>query len=415
MIKILLIEDEREKRRVISEVITSVDGIDDECVDIATDVNAAKKAIKARRYDLVVLDINLPERQADLPAVGAGLEVLRFIKNNRKAQAPGYLVGMTAFDDGAAAAAKEFSSPIWKLVRFSHQDCEWMDPLREALKYLLASKRPPYPNDGATHHVELGIFVAIDEEAESILRLPGDWKTVAVPHDATRYWRGQFREAGRTISVVMVQAPRMGMPTAAVIATKLIHAFRPRYLAIAGICAGVKGKSEMGDILVADPCFDWGGGKWVGAAAPERNEKKFQPAAYQWRLDETLRAVVGGLSADEDLLSKIHEGFSGTKPRQPPAVIVDAMASGASVLQAAEVVADVRGLHKNLVGIEMESYAIFTAAELAAEPRPKCVSLKSVCDFGDESKGEADRAYAAFTSASFLYQLAVRGLAEEPA
>ncbi len=25
-----------------------------------------------------------------------------------------------------------------------------------------------------------------------------------------------------------------------------------------GICAGVKGKTELGDVIVADPSWDWG-------------------------------------------------------------------------------------------------------------------------------------------------------------
>lgn len=88
-----------------------------------------------------------------------------------------------------------------------------------------------------------------------------------------------------------------------------------------------------------------------------------------------------------------------------PKVHIEAMASGASVLQASSLVEDVRGLHKNLIGIEMESYAVFTACEYAAEPRPKCISVKSVCDFGDESKSDGFHEYAAYTSAAFLAEV----------
>src|SRR5690606_6844612 len=158
------------------------------------------------------------------------------------------------------------------------------------------------------------------------------------------------------ISVIVTAAPRMGMPAAAVSASKLIHNFRPRFIAITGICAGIRGKTEIGDILIADPCFDWGGGKWVANA---KSDLQFHAAPYQWRLDESLRAAAKSMAVTPNLMSNVHTEYSKTKPTHPPTVFIDAMASGASVLQASAVIEDVRDQHKNLIGIEMESYAVF--------------------------------------------------------
>lgn len=410
MIKILVVDDDQEKRRVVTEVALKVDGVDMRNVQTATDVTSAKRAIACTHFDLVILDINLPERQDCVVSVGAGLNVLRFIKNNTKAKPPAFVVGMTAYDDGAEAAAKEFSSPIWKLVRFSHSDDSWKEPLMAAIEYLNASKRPPYRNDGHSFHIDLAIIVALSEEADSI-RAQGDgWRLADVPFDSTPYHYGEFRSEEASLKVVLAQAPRMGMPMAAVVATKVIHTFRPKVIAMAGICAGVRGKAELGDILIADPCFDWGSGKWL--RVKETGGLKFHPAAYQWRLDESVRGAAQGLSFNTELLQSIHAAYDGDKPKQPPCVMIEAMASGASVLQASSLMADVREQHKNLVGVEMESYAVFTAAELAAEPRPTCISVKSVCDFGDETKNDWAHGYAAHTSAAFLRELALAAFAE---
>ena len=94
-------------------------------------------------------------------------------------------------------------------------------------------------------------------------------------------------------------------------------------------------------------------------------------------------------------------------------MLVEAMASGASVLQAASLMDDVKDQHKNLVGVEMETYAVFTAAQYASEPRPKCISIKSVCDFGDEDKKDGAHLYAAYTSARFLYRFAIGALGDQ--
>jgi hypothetical protein len=81
---------------------------------------------------------------------------------------------------------------------------------------------------------------------------------------------------------------------------------------------------------------------------------------------------------------ELEEGHIGDKPALPPVVLIDAMASGGSVLQVAQLMEDVQDQHKNLVGVEMESYSVSTAAEYASDPRPVCFSIKAVCDFGDE-------------------------------
>ncbi|MCW0380042.1 5'-methylthioadenosine/S-adenosylhomocysteine nucleosidase [Xanthomonas sacchari] len=391
---------------MLTEVILSVEGVIRERIEFAGDALEAKKCIKKKIYDLVILDINLPERAECLPAVGGGLAVLHFIKNNDQAKPPGFLVGMTAFDNGEEVAQSEFSSPIWKLVRFSYQSDEWKKPLQEAVKYLISAKRPPFANDGFSYHVDVAIFTALQEEADSFLNMDIEWKLLEVQHDSGTYYQGRLTDGERSISAVLAVAPQMGMPTAAVVASKIIHSFRPRILAVAGICAGVRGKTKIGDILVADPCFDWGGGKWIRDL--NSGQLAFLPAAYQWRLDESIRSIASGLSRNTKLLDDMFAEFHGKAKGEPPCVYVNAMASGASVLQAATLMSDVREQHKNLIGLEMESYAIFTAAELASNPRPLCVAVKSVCDFGDESKADDAHRYAAYTSARFVCELALQ-------
>lgn len=412
MIKILIVEDEREKLRLIMQAVLKVPGMSHEDVAIVSDSRSAKKLIAIQRFDLLLLDINVPFSSDKDVSTGGGLDVLRFIKVNAKAKQPGFIVGLTAYDDGAAAAADEFASPLWKLVRFSYTDLEWMGLLEEAIQYLVSNNRPPYKNDGHTYHYDLGIVVALnDGELSSILGLDANWKLVEVAHDPSDYYGGTFSQDNRSLSVVAVAAPIMGMPAAAVTATKLIHTFRPRYLAITGICAGVRGKTELGDVLIADPCFDWGSGKWK--SDPDTQKLEFLQAPYQWRLDPTIQASAKALASDKTLLTKIRAAFDGNKPSSPPHVLIDAMASGASVLQASTLMKEVKAQHKNLIGIEMESYAVFTAASYSADPRPTCVSIKSVCDFGDETKSDEAHSYAAHTSANFLYYLALKQFATE--
>jgi nucleoside phosphorylase len=65
---------------------------------------------------------------------------------------------------------------------------------------------------------------------------------------------------------------------------------------------------------------------------------------------------------------------------------------------------EVREQHKNLIGIEMENYAVFAASQEATEPRPMCITAKSVCDYGHEKKKNDFRPYALHTSTKFFWR-----------
>lgn len=409
MIKILLVEDEQEKRRLISKALLACEGITLENITLASDAYEAKRQISQQKFDLLILDINIPRRADDQITVGGGLDVLSFIKGNTRAISPTYIIGLTAYADGADAAQSAFAMPLWKLLLFSYSNDTWSAAIKEAVNFLKSRIGPPYFNDGHTYHIDVGIVVALEgEELAGIRRLPYEWTECQVAHDPSRYIRGVVKHTERDLQIVAVASPRMGLTPAAVTATKLINNFRPRLLAMTGICAGVRGKAEMGDVLVADPCFDWGGGKWIYDA--EESKPKFQPAAYQWRLNEAVRSAVRATGDDADLMRSIHASFHGNKPRTPPRVIIEAMASGAAVLQSARAMHEVRAQHKNLVGIEMESYAVFCAAAYSGEPRPHVLSLKSVCDFGDDQKDDNFHEYAIFTSSEFLARLLMNDL-----
>lgn len=190
---------------------------------------------------------------------------------------------------------------------------------------------------------------------------------------------------------------------------KIINYFRPKILSMTGICAGIREKVTLGDILVADPCYEWGGGKWV----EDDEDIYFRPAPYQHRLDESFKSIVNSIKKNKSFLEKIHSNYQGKKPLSAPSISIDAMASGSSVLQSSEIVNTIQKDHKNLIGLEMETYAIFSAAHLSNNPKPIPISFKSVCDYGDQLKNDKFHEYACYTSAhvfyEFLKELVVKG------
>jgi nucleoside phosphorylase len=62
--------------------------------------------------------------------------------------------------------------------------------------------------------------------------------------------------------------------------------------------------------------------------------------------------------------------------------------------------------HRQLLGIEMEAYGVYAAAEEAPMPRPKAFALKAAVDFADGQKNDQFQSFGAFVSAQGLRRFA---------
>lgn len=97
--------------------------------------------------------------------------------------------------------------------------------------------------------------------------------------------------------------------------------------------------------------------------------------------------------------------LAGWHHPKPPAMIkiqLGPVASGSAVIQSPELITIATKQHRKLLGIDMESYAIFYAATNACPPRPDPFCIKSVCDHADEHKSDTFQELAAYTSANLI-------------
>jgi len=397
MIRILVVEDDADKLRRVMACLRDVPGVDMDGVDDARDANAAKRLLRDRRYDLLVLDISIPARSDEMPGYATGLDLLDEILERDVYHTPTQIVGLTAHEEALAAAAPRFEADVLQVVSYDPSGEEWADRLARlttrAVDQVAAS------GTRQEHGVHLAVLTALaSPELDAVLALPWNWVTLERPDDPTTYHRGWYARSGERREVVAAAAPRMGMQASAALAMKMSMTFRPRYLAMTGILAGIRGEVEIGDVLVADPSWDYGSGKHSnreGAAA-------FAVAPHQIGLDPFVRGIMRRMSADAASLDAIRRGWRGGGPSSVLSMRLGPVASGAAVLEDDDAVNRVRQQHRKTLGIEMETYGVMVASEEAPLPQPRCFSIKSVCDFADASKDDAHQAYAAYTSAETL-------------
>ena len=405
--RVLVVDDNASKRAAVRRTLLEVDGVrDGEIVD-ATDVRGARLLLSQQQYDLLVLDIALPNYSGGEVDRSAGSDLFEDLTNRPDGMiVPGHVVGLTEYPDIYAGLSRTLQGALLTIAEYRPDSTAWQEVLRARAKHvalaLSTSERPVEPKS------DLGIVCALhNPELMAVIRhVPWSWEQKAAPGDGSLYWRGLFADGRRDEVVYLTACPRPGMPAAAVQACKIISTYRPRFLAMCGITAGLRRRVKLGDVVVTDPSWDWGSGKWTMLEA----KPQFQPAPHQIGLSTWMRERLRVIGTDEELLRQIWDLWEGPKPEAPPTLHLGPSASGDAVLADGKTIERVIEQHRGLLGIEMEVYGVFEAASEAATPRPQAFALKSVVDFADAMKGDETQAYAAYVSASILRHFAERFL-----
>jgi nucleoside phosphorylase len=203
--------------------------------------------------------------------------------------------------------------------------------------------------------------------------------------------------SGSRITVVAGAPTYMGLTATAIVSTQMLLMFRPRMIMMMGIAAGTKTEGRgFGDVLVADPSVDYASGKLTLV----KGEPAFQPDTFPLPIDSRLRALVQEDIRTRDGLDTIRRDWLHAKPPTDLNVHIGALGAADQVVDTSARVEQVKQHWRKLIGLEMETYALYRAAHEAPAPKPLYVSFKSVCDFG-ESKKDDWQEYAAYTSATY--------------
>jgi nucleoside phosphorylase len=411
-VRVLVVDDNNGKIERIRELVRSVPIAEHTDVKVVGTLHDGLRELSQTCYDLVIVDLNLPMRSGEDPKQDGGVRLLENLAVSPALKKPTHIIGLTAYGELAERYSAEFKREGWCLIVFQHDSDAWAKTLARVLVHIVESKAG-FDNIG--FNFDLGIVTALHcPELEEVLRLDGAWEKKVVPGDDTIYHHGRFSRENVSLSVVACCADGMGMQAATALSMKLITNYRPRYLGIVGIAAGVNG--NFGDVLIADQSWDYNSGKSVykylfGDRFPFFGRIVFEPAPDPIPSSPLLRAKLGVFEmTNVEILKSIKAKWHGDVPEWPLKTQRGPMGSGASVLENRPLINEIKRRNRKLIGVEMETFGVFTAARLSSAPKPYAFSMKSICDFGDYRKADDWQSYAAFTSAQYLYEFALAEL-----
>ena len=244
-----------------------------------------------------------------------------------------------------------------------------------------------------TYDYHVALITATATEEAGLKHMYEEWRPVFLEGDDQKYYETAFERGGKTLKVVTARQSEMGMTAAGVLAMKMISVFRPKYVIMVGIAAGVAQRNAVdqiyGDVVVPDVVWDYSSGKFVSSqrANVSFGGVGFVPRPHFVNTDEAMLEAVERAMASPENECHIHIG---------------PMACGSTVVANSEVVEkQIHAQYGNTAALDMESYAVMYAVKEAPVPRPKGLVIKSVCDYADEEKSDQYQKFAAFTSAQF--------------
>lgn len=382
--RFLIVDDDVRKIVSIRGFLNSRN-INDSSIVIAEDAAAARVELAKSAVDVLFIDVLLPVRSGAQPNGENSLELLRQIVEDGTSPAPKYIYAMTASHEALAEYEEEFRSLVTQVLLVEPGRSEWQGPLGNLLQFLERTKVHQ------TNDYDICVLNALRvPELEAVYDLwPLDLGGESLLCRNVAYRTGTLRLNGIEKRIVCASLPQMGPVSATHAATVLLQEFRPRVLVMTGICGGFADKVGIGDLIVAEKSWDWQAGKWNGkgvlATAPDQRDGSAELVA--------LSHDVGAF------LSAAHADYKEKRPESPPKVVVGPMVTGSAVIASPEVQEVFREQHRKMVGVDMECYGLYYAAEHHAGSQVKVLCAKAVSDLADQEKGDDYQRYCAFISA----------------
>jgi nucleoside phosphorylase/CheY-like chemotaxis protein len=384
---ILILEDEEEKRDFVVEVVEgAVSGTEITCVDNFFHFH---RAVEREDFDLVIVDLIVPQFPDGPPATDNTQRIIEAIRDLEGRNFLTPVVAITRFDAAAEENFRGLNKKDINVVTYDDAG-DW----KKALSSKVHSAIPEI-------HYEFVVVCALQKEMDAFRHA-----TCAVGNYNIISGLACHEIDVEGVKGVIVTAPRMGLVSTAITATRAIDLFSPKLVCMSGICAGVEGQSNIYDIVVPEMCHQHDHGKWGRGG--------FQSEQYGVQITNDVRLKILQAIEDPGFKERVAAGIVPARTEIPEkmgkfdfSIRLAPTSSGSAVIASKPMAELIDSQHRKISAFEMESFAIYESARLA-KVQPMFFSAKSVVDDGGENKGDDYHRIACITSARTVCELIPR-------
>ncbi|MBD5772662.1 phosphorylase family protein [Marinomonas colpomeniae] len=392
--KVLIVDDSSSRYEALI-VSLKEKGMNLEDIVIANSSSDAISKLEDCQFDLMILDLLLPkEKWENQISSQNSMDLIKEITVGDDLLKPGSVVGLTSDLEASKDAVNLMDGQGWKVVKYEQNKSSWLEIIGNLIKY-----QKGIVNNSATIEVDLLVICALrTPELKSVLCLPWEWELKEFGNEFDLHI-GSFHSGGKRYTVGACHASKMGMVATSSLTAALIARLNPKVVAMTGICAGIRGKTALGDLIYATSVWDYQTGKRMNS--PEHGEARFLIDPHQIHAASDVGRHISKVAEDSSFLLSLVDKHPESKR---PQIHTGPIASGSAVIADSKFIEDIIQQNRKVLGVEMEIYGLYFAAHEAFNP-PKVFSLKGVCDHGDETKEDGYQAYASDFSALTLKKL----------
>lgn len=374
---VLLVEDDAEKITCITEVI-------DGCIDkerceltIVGTVNDALVAMGQVRFDVVIADLVLPQMKGSPETSDATPQWCEQIENHWSGKMSSWVV-MTGFHEIAVDARESFARHGVAVIEYDSTGA-WKTILANRL-HELAVDRP----------LDFLILCALEKERAGLKYCKAiEIGRLFTVHglDCLELKLGDYRGVA-----VVLSTP--GLVSTAIATTKAAQAFKPRAIAMSGICGGIQGEVDLGDLVVPDVSWNYQAGKIV--------QGKLKPELLQVTIPPKLRASLQQIVC-EDLSRSLRDDMMWPDLVSRKILMLP-MVSGSQVVADPAIGQSIIDQSRKVAALDMEVASLYSAARDFYNGGGIFFAAKTVVDLADADKDDKLHQYGCALSSRFVVE-----------
>jgi|GEM_PF-2389004 len=424
-IRILIVEDVEEKARKIEESLRE-SGFHSENVTLslarADSFSSAQSVLEKQFFDIVILDLKIPVFRGGEPSLENSKLLYEFIRDVAPSK-PFFVLGLTSVPQQEVEASFQ-ETPNFSICRFESSN-KWLEHLVDRIGFVIGAKSGLSDYLNNNYGVDAIIVTARKRNEFDPILSTIEWvNDFNAPKAVLGEVHNRFGYVelapGVEISLGIVCLDEMGLSHSAAVTANLVSTFRPKHLAMLGMCCGLKkivqpgapekgGTCKLGDIVVARDTCCWDEGKYedddpnlVNSAFFNNRAVNKSPKAEYWRNvdrfldanDTELAKIVKQLYEQEDLQSVRQRLIGGVQFDPSASIHWGTIVSGPCVIDSEEMITTIEQRFPRAIGLEMEAHSIYSAVDCSIGVKPHVLVIKGVADFGDGTKAKPVQAMA---------------------
>lgn len=407
MVKILIVDDTEIKRETLRTLLIDECNIPTTSIFDAASIYDARKKMIEDVFDLVLLDLVLPNYTGEEPNKDDAPQFIDEIYSNPSIKIPNQIIGLTAYVEEFESMKIRFDDKVWHLFHYEIANKDWRNKIKQKVFHLLSNKELMYNNIINRNKHDIGIICALEEEYDQLLEAFGQiWETKHISDFPIQYKTCTLTNAfGETTRICAACVGKPGMVPTSIIASSMVDVFRVSCLFMTGFAAGIKYDNiKLGDIVIAKSIQDYSAGKLV--VDPEDGNYKLLHELNIVNASESLINNANSIISDVDLMSDIYKSLAKVNLLQENNIVnafISPTVCGPFVVAAEKAMDNIKTFaDRKLQALDMEGFGLYMVGHFK---KCRCLWIKGISDFADTHKGDAYHKQCAYASAKLLYHL----------